>query len=637
MVFMIAVIEDNNNNVIGVRLLNSKSRQIIDVTLADAIFGIANGTKVENIDIVDGKIVGTNGSLERYTKIDSNNNVISGKTPFIVLNRITNNNKNIGVTIVDYMGNISTLSNKDSVLHANKKGIGVANGKVHSGLLTSINGAYATMELPMEHIKYTKSPKEQPEIATKYTGELIGGPLKPLTEYDVVEEIMITSVCSNKEIEVERHMNKEGSIVDYKSIKSNKYGLIEDTNYTLLNDIQEKIDVVNNKDDVKHLLRSEENRKIVDEAIEGIKVGQKRIVVEFNPDNRSNDISEGDALIEKYYNTIKDNGIEIYTWYRWGTHLNIIAYRSVDDDGIKYYTMTKEFADDQFAYAGDVTLEEIYIKRDIYDNLRETEKGIAILGFDGEYEYDMDIIHNTYNKKVITNETERKKAAVLGHDKIEDISSDGKLIAYKSSYNDVIDLTKPSILAIGRGSIELTKANRKIIFGKQLKSVSSGIIVDPYSGDNKIREIDIHCSGSAAAYAIKMTRIFRQGILLNFHRDITVKELLMVMDYSMQNGGHYNHTVKANNIDTRDNIWGNKIIVESMKEILRLIELRVNHVNDNHDLYHNDEYLINEAIAEYLRGLQVYWVNVFRKRCGDNKIKSEIDSIVKKYVSSKEG
>ena len=56
-----------NNQLVGVRLLDSEKGQTKDVPVEQIIQFVGSGkVKIENIQVIDNKIVGINGSIERY-------------------------------------------------------------------------------------------------------------------------------------------------------------------------------------------------------------------------------------------------------------------------------------------------------------------------------------------------------------------------------------------------------------------------------------------------------------------------------------------------------------------------------------------------------------------------------------------
>lgn len=138
--FMIATIHDNNE-MIGVRLLDTNSKQIKDVPIREVITAIEKGITIQNIDVEQGQLVGTNGSIDRLPLVI--NGRLEGKSPLIILNQIGNS----GYTVSDFKGQIKRLRNRDVIEYAKEHGI--ANGKiVQKGgnyYISSIIGSYEVM------------------------------------------------------------------------------------------------------------------------------------------------------------------------------------------------------------------------------------------------------------------------------------------------------------------------------------------------------------------------------------------------------------------------------------------------------------------------------------------------------------
>ena len=138
--FMTATIHDNNE-MIGVRLLDTNSKQIKDVPIREVITAIEKGITIQNIDVEQGQLVGTNGSLDRYTKIDRFCNVLNFRA-FVILNK-TDKGK---FTVADYMGNIMkvTFEKLYATVYRNMS-LRLANGKLVNGVISAIKGEYETI------------------------------------------------------------------------------------------------------------------------------------------------------------------------------------------------------------------------------------------------------------------------------------------------------------------------------------------------------------------------------------------------------------------------------------------------------------------------------------------------------------
>lgn len=149
MLYCIAVIVDGTGKELGFRLLDTKligakgvektknfSTNVILAKLKEEPDSIAN------LGIRDGKVIGTNGVLDRYTKISQDNQSVS-EPRMVVLFRTDS-----GFIVTDGFGNVTSVSDK-GVLELNKKAA-VANGKLVSKdgkeFISSIVGEYPFME-----------------------------------------------------------------------------------------------------------------------------------------------------------------------------------------------------------------------------------------------------------------------------------------------------------------------------------------------------------------------------------------------------------------------------------------------------------------------------------------------------------
>ena len=134
----------NNNIVVGIRLYDTVSREFKEVPLHNLKHLICKGVVIDNLGVRDGKLVGTNGSLDRYPKIVGEK--LMGKSPLIVLNKVGD----IGYDVVDWKGHVGRYRESDVVRYSEKNGI--ANGKIvekdGTKFISSIVGEYRSVELP---------------------------------------------------------------------------------------------------------------------------------------------------------------------------------------------------------------------------------------------------------------------------------------------------------------------------------------------------------------------------------------------------------------------------------------------------------------------------------------------------------
>lgn len=154
--FMIARIV-KNDSLIGYRLFDKESKKAIEVS-KEQLTGILrqSGNAVVNLGIANGLIVGTNGSVDRYTAIDVNTRkmVNDVKSKMVILSSVIVNGNNVGYEVVDCFGNMTAMRKADAVEYC--QNYGIANGKVveRDGIpyISAISGNYEEIEVkPMSN------------------------------------------------------------------------------------------------------------------------------------------------------------------------------------------------------------------------------------------------------------------------------------------------------------------------------------------------------------------------------------------------------------------------------------------------------------------------------------------------------
>ena len=145
---------------------------------ADALAkAIASGKcKVTNLDVKDGKLVGTNGALDKYTLVSDEDGKVIGTARAVVLNRAEKSvakdgkSKLLGYTVFTHTGSIAELSVADAVALCNKKLI--SNGKIRhteeGDIVSAIGGNY-----PLREIKIAEAPKGNTTVDIMYFGSTV--------------------------------------------------------------------------------------------------------------------------------------------------------------------------------------------------------------------------------------------------------------------------------------------------------------------------------------------------------------------------------------------------------------------------------------------------------------------------------
>lgn len=185
---LIATVYKGNKR-IGARIINieGKSGEFLDVPEHNIISVIKEGkAEFNNIEVQGNSLVGTNGTLERYCKLNAQLQLISDKAPLVVLNQL----EDVGYTVVDYKGVIKKLKTTDVVEYAKENGI--ANGKVVSKnnieFISSIVGNYDIQKLAPSKAGANKGNKEDIGKVTvsisKDTGKVVNN-----TKTDIDNEI----------------------------------------------------------------------------------------------------------------------------------------------------------------------------------------------------------------------------------------------------------------------------------------------------------------------------------------------------------------------------------------------------------------------------------------------------------------
>jgi hypothetical protein len=133
----------NGKSTIGLRLLDIDTRQIKDVPMYDIINVLkSTNLQIDNIELQDNKIIGSNGSIDRLPKII--NGQLIDKSPLIILNQVYAT----GYTVSDYKGQTIRMTTKGVIDYAQENGIanGEVIGKSYRSYIRPIKGEYRKLE-----------------------------------------------------------------------------------------------------------------------------------------------------------------------------------------------------------------------------------------------------------------------------------------------------------------------------------------------------------------------------------------------------------------------------------------------------------------------------------------------------------
>lgn len=162
---LIATIRDSKDDIVGFRILDSDSMQVVDQARDKVAHVLANGiAPIIGMEFRDGEVKGTNGSLARYPKLNQKLKPLSNE--MVIIGQFYGGDS--GYLVANIMGKTTTGSKEDLIVKA--KQIGIANGKIVTNnfgddFLSAINGKYE--ELDGE--KYGIKKKELTSIWAKDT------------------------------------------------------------------------------------------------------------------------------------------------------------------------------------------------------------------------------------------------------------------------------------------------------------------------------------------------------------------------------------------------------------------------------------------------------------------------------------
>ena len=136
--FMIAYIRKDKNTTLGFRILDTKIRKttIIPYSIVLTML-ISREIVIENLRVDNGKVKGYNGSIDRYTVIDANQQLISEQSIVILAKK-----SNELFICSDFRGSITEVH--QSKLIENSK---LANGKIVNTRISAIEGTYKNEDM----------------------------------------------------------------------------------------------------------------------------------------------------------------------------------------------------------------------------------------------------------------------------------------------------------------------------------------------------------------------------------------------------------------------------------------------------------------------------------------------------------
>lgn len=153
--------------------LINEAYQTVTVSAADVANFLANKThNIHNLALGEGgKIVSTNGALDKYTFINNANNQVVGTARAVILDRVEQGDKLIGYTVFTQNAQIREMSVAEAATLASKNLI--SNGKIRhtkdGDIVSAIGGNF-----PLRTIKIEQAPKGELKITLMLFVEAFG-------------------------------------------------------------------------------------------------------------------------------------------------------------------------------------------------------------------------------------------------------------------------------------------------------------------------------------------------------------------------------------------------------------------------------------------------------------------------------
>ena len=526
--YMVAVIRDDNADIVGYSILNTENMRIVNLNNNDLIDGMKNkGLEVQNLEINHcGKVKGYSGGLHRYKSLNQYGIPINNKEPWIIIGRADNGD----LIAVNSLCKIKRLSPEEAIRYAKHINYGIANMKVVGDTIRAIKGSI-------------------PEYKEKYKGESSDRKLKP-----IISLIGDRETPGNQYRKIKRksairyNINKEGrngevaldlSIGDLVIRELDDYDIIEVSGYTLFNNVPIKLDIKRDEGEIREYLRYESNIK----ALKGILKSRGKTLILNNKQTYGN-ISSPDC-VNKYYDILKKLDIAIYKFIDVPDR-NLVVNRECTDEGIKYNVLTSK---DNTIYVTKLDLEYIYAFKERFSNVKEIPGGISILTEEQEDFYIMDKVYKDYKNKIYRNITLKNKAILLGGDAEEVITQQGVLLEKYNTLVNTLKIDNENILKIANKAIKINKNNKALLFGKNIKEIEQSIWYNP-RGLRGINHIIFECDpGVSIRIILNMLAYggFADGLKITYNRDITGQEFAN-LETLRQSGGIDISTIEAYNI-----------------------------------------------------------------------------------------
>lgn len=203
---LIGIVKGAKGSVKGLRLLDVDAKQTKDIAIEQIQAAVMKGMKISGLGISNGKLAGSNGSLDRYPSVGANS---KSKQPLIILKDLWGK----GYRVSDVNGKILDISADDAVRYADSYGI--ANGKVvekdGKKFISSISGNYERVEMPTQTAKPVEKKPEAVKAESVKKPVEAAGPAGGVKQAAPVSEAKPVNNIENRPVKVETPKSVEGS------------------------------------------------------------------------------------------------------------------------------------------------------------------------------------------------------------------------------------------------------------------------------------------------------------------------------------------------------------------------------------------------------------------------------------------
>lgn len=209
---------------------------------------------------------------------------------------------------------------------------------------------------------------------------------------------------------------------------------------------------------------------------------------------------------------------------RVNTGVNKVAHRRLEpEEGIKYVTLE---VDNDIIYQNVYTIETLYALHEQFGNIRVEGNKMYVIDYNGEYVYDMNIVHETYGREVTVRKDKELKAAALGDELREVTSKDGSLIIYSRPKAETITVGQAGVCILKSSSVWINPNNKRLVLTDDVEYCDRRFI-KPRGREVNLREIVVKCEPEIAIEGVTISLrsySLKEYVTVKFERGLTVEQ-----------------------------------------------------------------------------------------------------------------